>query len=133
MTDEDSRKTIGDIHVTLGDHNRVGHIGHVVNEAPAPQFRTLSSNVSESNGVYTTTALIEVDAPYPVANLYLEVRSPTLIAFDVVPQRVGGFQRGHTGKRESFHFTNIPNASGRYLLTVRSSSPNLEFGWNFAR
>jgi hypothetical protein len=75
--------------------------------------------------------MIEIIAPYPPANLYLEARSPTLIAFNVAPQRGGVHQSGHTGKREGFAFTNIQHPSGRYLVTVKAASRDVKLKYKF--
>jgi hypothetical protein len=129
--DEDCQKKLGDIKITMGNRNTVGNIGHVVNEAPEPELRQLSANVSEANGVVTTLVMIEVVAPYPPANLYLEARSPTLIECRVTPQRSGVHQTGNSSKREGFWFTNIQHPWGKYLMTVKAASRDLQFEYNF--
>ncbi len=131
MTDEGRRKKLGYINVTRGVSNTLGTIGHVGKEAPAPELRQLSSNVSESNGVFTTSVMIEVVAPYPPANMYLAATSPTLIDCDVTPQRAGVHQAGNTAKREGLWFTNIHHPSGKYLVTVKAASRDLKFEYNF--
>jgi hypothetical protein len=52
----------------------------------------------------------------------IEAHSKSIIGFEVVPQRSGGYMTGLTGKREGFFFTNIPGAYGTYQLIIQSSS-----------
>ncbi len=55
-------KKIGDISVSMGDANNVNHIGHIVNEAPAPDIKFVGNpTITEtSDGNLNTVFVIEV-------------------------------------------------------------------------
>ena len=54
----------------------------------------------------------------PCANLRLLPSS-----IDIRPKRTGMFMSGHSGKRDGFHFTNVPNFGGDHLVVVRTGKP----------
>jgi hypothetical protein len=129
----DDTKKLGDIKVVLGNKNTVGNIGHVVNQAPPPELKQLSVNTIESNGTFITSAMVEVVAPYPPANLALTARAPSIIQFDVQAQRSGISMLGNSGKRDGFCFTNLQQPSGQYLLTITTVAPEriaIEYAFN---
>ncbi len=72
------------------------------------------------DGLFQTSGTFLVESPFPVANLYIEVHGQSIESLEVRPNRGGVFITGHSGKREGFAFTNIPNASGQYELRVVS-------------
>ncbi len=65
-----------------------------------------------ADGLVTTTATLTLETLFPIANLAWECAGQTIVSLDVGPTTPGMFQAGHSGAREGFHFTNIPNAAG---------------------
>lgn len=63
---------------------------------------------------------IELYSQHPIPNVYFAAYAKSIVEFDVRPQRTGMSQAGHSGKREDFWFTNIPNFGGKYLLVVKT-------------
>lgn len=123
---------IGAVKGSVVSINQQGGItAHTVNQAPSPKLNILSHSSTAEGAWYKTTVVIEIVAPYPAANLYLEAVSNGIETFDVAPMRTGGFMFGHTGKRAGFCFTNVQQAYGRYTLTVRSRSERVELRYNF--
>lgn len=82
-----------------------------------PVFET---RFSESDSIYVSEYELFIDSKIPVTNLYLEASAKTIIDFEVGPYRSGVFMLGHSGKRESLIFTNIPNAIGKYHCIVKT-------------
>ncbi len=123
---------IGTVKNSVVSINQQGGItAHTVNQAPAPELRILSQSAITEGEWSKTTAAIEVVAPYPVANLYIEAASDGIEEFDVVPTRSGAFTFGPTGKRTGFFFTNVQQAYGRYNLIVRSRSKAVQIRHRF--
>ena len=75
----------------------------------------------QPDGRYLTTAPFMLETSFPVGNLKIEVHGETIQEMDFTPARTGAFISGHSGNRQGFSFPNIPNASGKYWLKVRSS------------
>jgi hypothetical protein len=95
---------------------------NIVNQnLPEPKIILIlqDSNVF-ANNVYTSHALIKIESKVAISNLYLEAHGKFIKYFTVDPQRSGGFEKGHTGKREGFVFTNLPSAYGTYRITLVS-------------
>ncbi len=75
----------------------------------------------QPDGTYLTTAKFLLESPFPVANLRLEVHGETITQMQFLPNRVGGVMIGNSGIRQGVAFTNLPNASGQYVLRVHSA------------
>jgi hypothetical protein len=102
-----------------------GGVNTVVNEAPPPGL-TVDENTETKNsdGSATYRWVLTIVAPYPIGNLYIEVRGQKILSWDVAPQSTGGLDiKGNSGKRPDFVFTNIPNAHGRYIVIVHTAAP----------
>jgi hypothetical protein len=70
------------------------------------------------DGLFITR--VELYSPHPIPNVYFAAHAKTIVEFEIAPQRAGMFMAGHSGKREGFWFTNVPNFGGRYLLVVKT-------------
>ncbi len=130
MTESD--KKLGDINVSMGDDNRVGHIGHVM-EPPAPELKLLGWHGRENlDGSFTTEFDLQIIAPNPPANLYVETRAPGILSIELLPQRTGMVVTGHTGIRPDFAFTNLQHPYGKNRLVVRTQGKvPIEFEYKF--
>lgn len=84
------------------------------------QAKQIYSNKSEDNLFVTR---IELSSQHPIPNVYFEAHAKTITEFAVYPKRSGMSQTGHSGKREGYWFTNIPNFFGKYLLIVKTKDP----------
>jgi hypothetical protein len=122
----DKEKTKPDIKVenspnTIIQVNKNGD--NVVNQKLSePKFSLdLTANNILTDGVYITKAYFKIDHQVALKNLYLEAHNKSIISFEVVPQKSGGFMTGHSGKREGYFFSNIPGAYGTYQLIIRST------------
>jgi len=93
------------------------------NPAPILQGKGIFSN-QPHNGKFLTRLEFSLITPHPVGNLYLEVRAQTIEEMDCLPMRSGGWMEGHSGKREGFIFTNIPNAFGNYQIDIITTQPD---------
>lgn len=74
---------------------------------------------------------IELSSKNVIPNVYLAAHAVNILDFDVMPQRAGGFMSGHSGKRDGYHFTNIPNFGGVYRVKITTAQPGdirLEYG-----
>jgi hypothetical protein len=65
----------------------------------------------------------ELSAQHMIPNLYLAAHASSIQNLDARPQRSGMHMSGHSGKREGFHFTNLQNFAGQYLVVVRTAKP----------
>lgn len=91
----------------------------VTYQIPETQLKAEVLKESELvNDKYVSEILLEVIAPYPIKNLYLEAHADTILDLDTIPQRSGIDFTGHRGKRDGYAFTNIPNAHGSYKVVV---------------
>lgn len=128
---QNSGIVIGSVSDSVVSINQQGGItAHTVNQAPAPELKILSQSNSSEGQWSKTKIVVEVIAPYPVANLYLEAHSDEIEEFDVAPMRSGIASFGLTGKRPGFCFTNVQQAHGKYTLTARSKS-KVELRYDF--
>lgn len=107
----------GNIQVaTAGDNSPIYYF-HKEEFSYKIKTKDLCYNKSE-DGFFITK--IELFSQHVIPNLYLAAHASSIVEFDVEPQRTGGFITGHSGKREGFWFTNIPNFGGKYLLIVKT-------------
>jgi hypothetical protein len=51
------------------------------------------------------------------------VHGKNIKGIHISPERTGTFVTGHTGVREGYAFTNVPNAYGNLQLTITSAEP----------
>lgn len=72
---------------------------------------------------YESAVKFTLTTPYPVGNLYVAVHGKSIQEVSIGPMRTGVFMVGHSGKREGYAFTNIPNAYGDLQLTIISTEP----------
>lgn len=77
---------------------------------------------NKQEGEYYVTKA-ELYSKHTIPNLFLAAYASTIENFDVGPMRAGMFMTGHSGKREGYHFTNIPNFGGKYMLRVSTTQP----------
>lgn len=127
-------KKIGDISVSMGDANNVNHIGHIVNEAPAPDIEFVGKPMitEHSDGTFTVVFSFEVVAPYPPGQLYLKVSSAGISELDVSQQAAGVSMSGHSGRREGYCFTTLMRPYGRYQVRLRSRDRNIHVEHTFS-
>ena len=78
---------------------------------------TLSYNEFQEDFFVTK---VELYSQHPIPNVYFAAHAKTIVEFDVSHQRAGVYMIGHSGRREDFWFTNIPNFGGKYLLVVKT-------------
>jgi hypothetical protein len=84
-----------------------------------------------NKGKYHTRVELSLISPYPIGNLYLEVRAKTIEEMDCMPMRTGGYMGGHSGKRDGYIFTNMPNAYGKHELIIVTTQPeNIQLIYN---
>jgi len=107
-------------------HVRIGITAQtvIINQVASSRNATLKTKATRrkarQDGSFLTTAIITLDAPYPVGNLYLQVHGRSIERLNVLKSTGGAFMVGHSGKREGYSFTNIPNAFGEYRLQILS-------------
>ena len=63
---------------------------------------------------------VELFSQHPIPNLYLAAYAKTIVEFNVIPQRSGLFMEGHSGRRDEFWFTNVPNFGGKYMMEIKT-------------
>lgn len=107
--------------IVIGPAN---NITQTINEFPEPKFdlKLISANLPQNN-LFETKALLTIDSKTALKNLYLEARAPSIVSLEAGAQRTGMFMTGHTGKRDGFAFTNLPDAWGQYMLKILSQKP----------
>lgn len=125
---QEIKKLTGEIHQTAIGNNNV-QLGTTGDNSPIiidNRKETLENKVEatpicykEPEGDFFITK-IELYSKHPIPNIYIAAFAKTIVKFDVMPQRSGGHMSGHSGKRENFWFTNIPNFGGKYLLVVKT-------------
>jgi len=105
-----------------------------ITDIPEPQFKfkILNKNQPYQN-YYKTEYSLEIISKIQVNNLYLEARATSIVEFEAEAQRTGGIIIGHTGKREGWAFTNIPNAWGKWTLLIltKEIEDKIEIGYNY--
>ncbi len=74
-------------------------------------------------GKYYSRIQLSLITPHPVGNLYIGARAQTIKDMELIPMQSTMLISGHTGTREGYSFTNIPNAYGNYLLEIITSKP----------
>ncbi len=123
---EEAKPTIIAPNSVISVNQQGGITAHTVNinEFPEPKFdmKLISANVPQNN-LFETKVLLTIESKTALKNLYLEARAPSVVSLDAGPQRTGGFMTGHTGKRDGFAFTNLPDAWGQYMLVLLSQKP----------
>lgn len=131
MSNEDNSK------VQVTSFNQSGGItaqNVTISNTPPPTLQVTKEVLlnQPQNGKYLTRVEFTLVTPYPIGNLYLEARAQTVEEIDCLPMRTGGWMTGHSGKRDGFAFTNIPNAYGNYQLDVITSQPDkIQVIYNF--
>lgn len=125
----------GKNNVTIsGSNNQVtiGHIGDVINQAPAPELTLGSVTRKETSNGYETVIDAEVLSPYPVGTLNLEAWAPGITRFEAQMQRSGTQMTGHSGVRPDYAFTSVQNAFGKYKLYIQTPhAENIEIKYGF--
>jgi hypothetical protein len=120
--------------INAGGNVNISHIGDIVNQAPEPDLKIISTKSECGDGekiIYI--ADIEVVSPYPVGSLFLHAKGQGLESIDATPMRVGPHIGGHSGIREDGAFTTIIHAFGRYRVTIRARHKTtfvLEYSFN---
>ena len=123
----ETEKPSGDIHQNATGNGNI-QIGTTGDDSPIYYFRKeeLSHKIQATEVCYNKQegdlfiTRIALYSKHPIPNLYLAAHAKTIVEFDINPQRTGKFSTGHSGKREGFWFTNIPNFGGKYLLVVKT-------------
>jgi hypothetical protein len=78
------------------------------------------------NAEFHSRAELVLDAPYPVGNLYIEVRARSIKRIELASKRAGVVLTGHSGIRDGWAFTNVPNAHGKFQLDIFTTEPEQE-------
>ena len=123
-----SRKITGDIQqtatgngniqmATTGDNSPIIIDNRKEVSSQEIQANTLCYNKLEESFFITK---VELYSQNPIPNVYFAAYAKTIVEFVVKPQRAGISMTGHSGKRQDFWFTNIPNFGGKYLLVVKT-------------
>ena len=110
----------GDVHVVQSIGQSGGITAHtVIDQAPGPRLRQVRhSEVVMLDGMFESSTVYEIVAPYPPAALRLAAYAEGILSLDVRPQRDGLHLYGHTGRRDDHHFTTVQHPSGHYLVRV---------------
>ena len=121
--------------VNVGENNS-GNVSAVynnqINQAPAPQAvwgEQIANDTGE--GYYIVTRPLRIVSPYPVNNFHVEVHGTRVRDLQVMPHRAGIQIVGRSGVRDTFAFTNIPQAYGNYTLSVAADSPEVDIRYGF--
>jgi hypothetical protein len=123
----------GAVHNVVSHHQSGGITAHTVNQAPAPELRSSPLDIrNNQDGTYTIMCKLDVVAPYPPAELSLQVEAHGIISLEVRPDRTGIFMTGHSGIRDGWAFTSLANPSGRYLLRAVAAEPAIRIGHRFS-
>jgi hypothetical protein len=72
---------------------------------------------------YQSEFLLSVETEVPIKNLYIQANAEDVIKMDVIPQRTGAANFGHSGTRDEFAFTNIENVYGEYQVRLLTETP----------
>jgi hypothetical protein len=121
--------------IIAGGNVTIGHIGDItIDQAPQPQFRLVSigETIKNPDGTFTATAEAEVISPYPPGNMRLEAWAPGILRLNVIPQRSGMSQQGHSGLRSDHAFTTLMQPFGKYRITVQTKdAAKIELKYGF--
>ena len=130
---ESAVAAVSEIH-NVTSHNQSGGItAYTVNQAPTPELRCgPPASRQNPDGTHTITCNLDVVAPYPPAELYLQVEAAGVVSLDVSPNRTGVFMTGHSGIRDGRAFTSLVNPSGRYSLRAVAAEPTIRIGYRFS-
>jgi hypothetical protein len=91
----------GVVHNVVSHHQSGGITAHTVNQAPAPELCSSPLDVRRNqDGTHTITCRLEVAAPYPPAELSLQVEAQGITSPEVRPDRTGISMTGHAGIRD---------------------------------
>jgi hypothetical protein len=114
-------------------HNQSGGItAHTVNQATEPELRFGPlANRRNPDGTYTITCTMDVIAPYPPAELSLQVEAAGITSLDVRSEHAGLHMSGHSGLRDGWGFTSLISPSGRYTVTVVAAEPKFSVAHRF--
>jgi hypothetical protein len=128
-----SNNTMGNISNNQGIITQ-GQIGNnTINQAPKPDLRFGAQAVKKNaDGTYTETLFVEIESPYPPAQLYLQANGLNIVSFEAVPQRVGMSMGGPEAVRKDFAFVTLIQPFGTYLLkvVVKAQTP-ISLDWKF--
>ena len=109
-----------------------GITAHTVNQAPEPELRFGPlSNRRNPDGTYTITCTMDVIAPYPPAELSLQVEAAGIASLHVNSERARLHRFGHSGLRDGWGFTSLVNPSERYIVTVIAAEPRFGVAHRF--
>ena len=113
-----------DIHVTSYEQQG-GITAGVVNiqTEAQPRIDLSESTHRETDTGHLYESVLTIDTRYPIPQLGVVAYANSIQSLEVVPQAVGGFMYGHTGKREGYHFTTLQNAAGKYTIRVTTAEP----------
>lgn len=120
----------GDVNapVITGDNN-------TINEAPAPQLEFLGSQVSDiGNGYFRHRVRLNVKSPYPMSQLFLNVRAPGARNVNISPNRTGVVLKGHSGNREDASFDTLMQPHGITSVVFEAKTNDIRtihFDYNF--
>ena len=97
-----------------------------INQAPKPDLKTLNQKtVTNPDGSSTFSALVEVVAPYPPADMSITARAEGIISLDGESQGVGSsIMMVQRRVEKSYAFENVQNPHGQYMIVVHLAKAN---------
>ena len=91
-------------------------------DIPEPKItiNPISKNVPRDN-LYLSEFEMKIDGQIPIPNFYIQANASSIINLQVISQEPGMLiVQGQSGNREGFSFMNIPQAYGKYRITISS-------------
>ena len=122
-----------------GNDNRRGNFNEggygenqIYSEAPPDsEVKWGSPIVTRIGDSYQTVYDLEVVSHSPVNAIWFEVYGENVRDLDVTPQRTGLHIEGSSGVRDTYSFTTIQEAYGRYKLRVISDNEKVGIKYGF--
>lgn len=94
-------------------------------DIPEPKFNIDKIYINvKTDDFYTSIYRISIESKFPLENLYIQVNASNIIEFEPYPEKSGMMIGGMMGIRDTFAFANIQNASGVYILPVKTKYPS---------
>lgn len=128
----------GDRSVTVGGDVNAPVItgdGNTINQAAPPQLEFLGSDVADiGNGYFRHTVRLNVKAPYPPVQLFVNVRAPGARHVTISPNRTGIIMKGHSGNRENASFDTLMQPQGVTTVVFEAKTNDIRtvhFDYNF--
>ncbi|PZO55657.1 MAG: hypothetical protein DCF16_01940 [Alphaproteobacteria bacterium] len=133
MTD---KKKVGDINITMGDGNTIGHIGHKI-YAPTPTLVEADERNIIAHDDGTSTITIVIDAPDAVGRARFFATGSDVLSMAIMQAPKAGMGVYMSSKQNVFR-RRIENGfeeafgplHGKYVVNIRARDPsNVDVGW----